>query len=105
MHLRLRNQTSQLRRDLFEHDSLEIAKQLSDPLALAEDDHKLLFMYIKRLTKYQCSQAIDYLIDSAVKNCYFSRMDLLKLKAHRIIGFFRYKIVFVGKKILLLLKS
>lgn len=100
-----RNQTSQLRRDLFEHDSLVIAKLLLSPLATADRDHKLLFRYVKRLTKYQCTQAINYMCDNSLKNCYLSRMDLFKLKIYKIIGFFRYKIVFLGKKILLWLKS
>lgn len=100
-----RNQTSQLRRDLYEHDALEIAKQLLIPLAETDRDQRLLFRYIKRLTKYQCTQAIDYMCDMALEKCYLNRMDLNKLKFQKAIGFFRYKAVFVCKRIMLKLKN
>lgn len=100
-----RNQTSQLRRDLYEHDALEIAKQLLIPLAETDRDQRLLFRYIKRLTKYQCTQAIDYMCDIALEKSYLNRMDLNKLKIQKAIGFFRYKAVFVCKRIMLKLKN
>lgn len=100
-----RNQTSQLRRDLFEHDSLVIAKLLFEPLALADKDHRLLFRYIKRLTKYQCTQAIGYMCSTSSKRGYLDRVDIGVLKVYKLIGYFRYKTVSTVKRILILLRS
>ena len=100
-----RKQTSQLRRDLFERDSLVIAKMLAEPLATAQTNQKLLFQYIKRLFKYQCNDAIAYLYDYATQNHCFSALEWIKLKVCCFIGFFRFHLVFWGKKALLLLRK
>ena len=100
-----RNQVSQLRRDLYENDSLVIAKILVEPLSQVDERHKILFQYVKRLAKNQCNLAIDYLLDYALQKHYFGRIDCLKLKFYRFIGFFRYKLVFWGKKILILFRK
>ena len=100
-----KNQTSQLRRDLFEHDSLVIARLLLDKLAFADQGHRLLFKYIKRLTKYSCNQAIDYMCTSALKKAYLSRMDIFRLKIYKVVGYFRYRIVTLIKKTLIMLKG
>ena len=100
-----RKQTSQLRRDLFEHDSLIIAKLLLEPLAVNSQDSDLLFNYIKRLSKYNCKQAINYMCQLSRQNGYLSKTDLLKLDVHKAIGYIRYKIVSNGKKLLILLNS
>jgi GT2 family glycosyltransferase len=96
-----RNQASQLRRDLYEHDSLVIAKLLSEPLAKADEDYRLLFQYIKRLSKYQCNDAINYMCNYAIENNCWGLKNRVKLGAYRFFGFFRYKIVFWGKKVLI----
>ena len=100
-----RNQASQLRRDLYEHDSLVIAKILAEPLARVDKKHELLFQYIKRLTKYQCKDAIDYMSDYAIQNKCWGLKKRIELRFYRIFGFFRYRIVFWGKKILILFRS
>lgn len=100
-----RNQTSQLRRDLYEHDSLIIAKLLAEPLRKVDNSYGILFNYIKRLTKYQCNAAINYLYDYALENNCFDFLSRVKIKIFRVIGFFRYKIVSIGKRMLILFKS
>lgn len=100
-----KNQVSQLRRDLYEHDSLIIAKLLAEPLAKANKNCKLLFQYIKRLSKYQCKEAIDFLCDYAIKNRCWGLKNRIKLRFYRIVGFFRYKIVTWSKKLLILFRS
>ena len=100
-----RKQTSQLRRDLYEHDSLVIAKLLVEPLAKVDETHRLLFQYVKRLSKSQCNEAIDYLCDYAMEHQYWELKDQMALKSYRFIGFFRHKIVFWGKKILILFRN
>lgn len=99
-----RNQVSQLRRDLFEHDSLVIAKILAAPLANVDNDGKVLRQYIKKMSKYQCNETIEYLIDYATENRYLKYIDLCGLKLYKILGYFRYRIVTFIKKIFLLLR-
>lgn len=99
-----RNQASQLRRDLFEHDSLVLAKTLAEPLAKVDSHGKVLLRYIRRLTKYQCHDAIRYLIHFAEGKGCLTLMDRVKLRIYRFLGFFRYQIVSRFKKILIHLK-
>lgn len=95
------NQVSHLRRDLFSHDALVIAKLLAEPLAQADGIGALLNRYIKRLTRYECTEAIDYLYQYAVANGYMNTKERIKFKAYRIAGFCRRKVVTVVKKTLL----
>jgi len=99
-----RNQASQLRRDLFEHDALVIAKLLAEPLAKADPQGKNLIRYIKRLNKYQCGDAIDYLFRYASDNGYLDRKGRISLRISRILGAFRYRLVASAKKLLIRLR-
>lgn len=99
------NQVSHLRRDLFSHDALVIAKLLAEPLANADRSGKLLLNYTKRLTRYECTEAIDYLCQYAVANGYMNVKDRIKFKGYRIAGFCRRKIVTTVKKTLLRFRS
>lgn len=94
-----RTQASQLRRDLFEHDSLAIAKLLAEPLAKIDGTGRLLLRYIKRLTKYRCDEAIKYLYNYAYDNGYLGWMDRFEIKMYTFFGFFRYKIARFYKKV------
>ena len=95
------NQTSQLRRDLYEHDALEIAKILAEPLAGADPAGLALIQYLKRLTKYQCKDAIGYLYSYAEKNGYLNQKRRLEVLGCRCLGFFRYRITTITKKLLI----
>lgn len=95
------NQVSHLRRELFSRDALVIAKLLAEPLAQADRAGTLLNRYIKRLTRYECTEAIDYLYQYAVANGYMNAKERIKFKAYRIAGFCRRKVVTVVKKTLL----
>ena len=97
-------QVSHTRRELFAHDALVIAKLLAEPLAKADGTGVLLRRYIKRLTRYECAEAVRYLCDYAKENGYMSRMDELMMVLHRIRGFFRYQIVQTVKKLLVLFR-
>ena len=96
-----RNQTSQLRRDLYEHDALVIAKLLAEPMVQADQNGGLLLRYIKRLTKYDCAEAICYLCTYARDAHCFGFKQRLGVGIHRVFGFFRYRIVKLGKKLLI----
>jgi glycosyltransferase involved in cell wall biosynthesis len=98
------NQVSHQRRDLFSHDALVIAKLLAEPLAEADGSGALLKRYTRRLTKYECHEAVSYLYNYADEHGYLSLQDRVALRAHRVLGFFRYRIVTVGKKILIRLR-
>lgn len=98
------NQVSHLRRDLFSHDALVIAKLLAEPLAQADGNGSLLKKYIKRLTRYECAEAIAYLCDYADTHGYLKAQDHIQLKACRTWGFFRRQAVTAAKKVLLRVK-
>lgn len=92
------NQASQRYRTLYERDALVIAKRLALPLAEIDSTGKMLFRYIKRLTKYQCTDAISYLYQYA-ENCGFlSLKTRLAFYVYNLVGFFRYKVVTFVKK-------
>ena len=99
-----RNQASQLRRDLYEHDSLVIAKLLAEPLGNIDPTGQVLLRYIKRLCKYQCDEAIRYLSDYAIKNGYLNQKENLLIWLYRFVGFFRYRLVKYLKKFLIFLR-
>lgn len=94
-------QVSHQRRDLFSHDALVIAKLLAEPLAKADGSGALLKKYTRRLTKYECTEAIDYLYNYADAHGYLGFKDRIELKVYRILGFFRYRIVKAAKKMLI----
>lgn len=100
-----RNQTSQLRRDLFEHDSLVIAKLLVEPLTRADSSGELLMRYIRRLTKYECNDAIRYMCTYAEENGYLNGSRKAKILVFRCLGFFRYRIATFRKKMLICFRN
>ena len=100
-----RNQTSQLRRDLYEHDALVIAKYLAEPLAQADHTGTLLLRYTKRLMKYECRDAVAYLYQYADEKGYLNRMKRAELLVHRCWGFLRFRIVGAAKKLLIRFRS
>ncbi len=95
------NQVSQLRKDLFSHDALIIAKILAEPLARTDNSGMLLKRYIKRLTKYQCDEAIRYLSNYAGDNGYLNVLERIQIRLLSFLGFFRYKTVTFVKKLLI----
>lgn len=99
------NQVSHLRRDLFSHDALVIAKLLAEPLAQADHTGDLLLRYTKRLMKYECREAITYLYQYAGENGYLNWTKRADLLFHRCWGFLRFRIVAVAKKVLIYLRS
>lgn len=94
-------QVSQLRRDLLSHDALVMAKLLAEPLARADDSATLLMRHMKRLTRYECHEAIDYLYNYAREHGYLRWCGCIQIKLFRILGFFRNRIVKVVKKLLI----
>lgn len=96
-----RNQASQLRRDLYEHDSLVIARLLAEPLAKIDNTGKVLMQYVKRLTKYHSKAAVEYLLSYASNNDCLNVKQIFLLKGYRFIGIFRNKIVTTIKKVLI----
>lgn len=95
------NQVSHLRRDLFSHDTLVIAKLLAEPFANIDSSGSLLKKYIKRLTRYECTEAVDYLYRYADMHGYLNFIERIKFKGYRILGSCRYRLVTAAKKILI----
>lgn len=96
-----RNQTSQTRRDLFEHDAVAIAKELAPSLYEADKTGKLLYLYTKRLTRNSCDDAINYLKKYACEKHAFSLFRRIKLALFTVVGKIRYHVVRSIKKILI----
>lgn len=94
-------QVSHTRRDLFSHDTLIVAKHLAGPLSQADGNGELLHRYIKRLTRYECVEAVQYLCDYAREHGCMGPKDELVIGASRITGFFRHRMVQAAKKVLL----
>lgn len=94
-------QVSHLRRNLFSHDALVIAKLLAEPMAQADGTGELLMRYIKRLTRYECKDAVRYLCEYARKNGYLHGFRNAEILLFRCMGFFRYRITACIKKILI----
>jgi len=95
------NQVSYQRRNLFSGDMLVIAKLLAEPMARSDGSGRLLMRYIKRLTRYECKDAVRYLWDYAKKNGYLSGFRGAEIFLFRFLGFFRYRIVACIRKILI----
>lgn len=95
------NQVSHLRRDLFSHDALVIAKLLAEPLGQADKTGDLLKRYMKRLTKYECNEAVSHLYDYANRNGYLNFKNRFEIKMFQVLGFFRYRIAAFVKKLLI----
>ena len=100
-----RKQASQTRRDLYEHDAKIIAELLADKLLLADKTGNMLCGYIKRLTKYNTKDAVEYLYDFAKKNGCLSFKKEVSLNIARIFGYFRYHAVSKLKRILIAFKK
>ena len=94
------DQVSQLRRDLFSHDALVIARLLAEPLAQADASGELLMRYIKRLTRYECHDAIHYLCNYAEENGYMGTVGSIQIQVFKIMGLFRNRAVVLARKIL-----
>lgn len=95
------NQVSHLRRDLFTHDALVIAKLLAEPLTKADGTGQLLKRYIKRHTRYECHEAVSYLYRYTEAQGHLRFRDRVEINVCRVLGFFRHRIVTLIKKALL----
>lgn len=94
-------QVSHLRRNLFSHDMLVIARLLAEPLAKADGTGSLLLRYTKKLTKYECTDAVRYLYGYAEDKGYLSIRRRIEFFLFRVLGFFRYKVITMAKKLLI----
>lgn len=94
-------QTSQIRRDLFESDSLSIAKILAPMLSEKDKTGTLYYSYTKRLTKNRSTDAIRYLMQFSAEHQVLSASRQMKLKIAGMLGAVRYCTVSILKKCLI----
>ena len=94
-------QTSQLRRDLYEHDSQIIAKELAPLLLKADATGHILYDYMIRLTKHRCQAAFQYLKQYAVDHNALSTGLCFRLNFFVFFGGLRYYSVRTLKRFLL----
>lgn len=96
-----KNQTSQTRRDLYEHDALLIAQYLAEPLCQAEPTGRLLFLYAKRLTKNKSKGALEYCRSYLQRNGQLPLVRAISLYVAKAFGAARNKLISCVKKILI----
>lgn len=89
-------QVTNTRKDLFLHDSLYIAKELAPVFAEKNHISGIYYRYVKRITRLNCKNTFNYLVDYARKNKVLSEFDLFKLKLQCVVGYF----IFTIKKLL-----
>lgn len=92
-------QVTNTRRDLYEHDSLCIAKVLADSLAVAGAD--VFYSFLSRQLRYQCRPTINYLLHYAEEYKILNRKQKFCLIFSKIRGFTRYRIIKIYKCLLL----
>lgn len=80
-----KNQVTNKRRDLFVHDSLYVARILAPQFAQLPDKQTYYF-YARRLTQYECDEALDFVLDYAKKESILSCKMLRKLRLYKIVG-------------------
>lgn len=74
-------QTSRTRQDLFEHDSVYIAKKIAPGLVKAgAPGSELLYIYAKKMAKYGCPLVVQVMRDAAPKDCPFTLRQNLEIK-------------------------
>lgn len=93
------NQTSQTRRDLYEHDTLYIANILADNLLELDSDGNIFCQYVNRIAKNQCHDALVYLIQCAENSDKITSHNIKKLKKAILLGKARYAISRIYKRI------
>ena len=93
-----KNQVTNLRRDLYEHDAVIIAKLLAEPLVNVDADGTLLMLYLQRLTKYQCKEAIAYIRNFAAEKGLMTPKRRVAYYLYQCKGFFRYRLATFAKK-------
>ena len=87
-----KKQVTNTRKELFYKDSLYVAKTISE-LLIKQSNSVILYNYTKRLTKLNCGETVDYLIEfSAMHGC-FSSKQLLSLKIYKMLG----KLIYIFK--------
>lgn len=94
-------QVSHTRRDLFAHDAFIVAKALAQPLMETDPSGILLRSYIKRLTRYECTDAIRYLYNYANANGALSLKNRIEIGISRFVGVYRYTIISIIKRVFL----
>lgn len=99
------NQVTQRRKDLYMHDTRVIAELLAEPLVQADPTGDLLIRYIRRLTRHQCREAIDYLTQYAEKQGFLNVRTRILLGVSDVAGWCRSKAAYHVKNILLRLRK
>ncbi len=99
------SQVSQRRKDLYMHDARVIAELLAEPLAKADPTGDLLIQYIRRLTRHQCKDAIDYLYHYAEEQGFLNARTRAMLGAANTFGWFRNKATYYVRTMMVRLRK
>lgn len=81
------SQVSRNRRDLFELDSMAIARKLAPDLAKNSSQKvNLLYLQAMRMAKYNCPEVVRYYRDFAADHCPFTLKQQLRLRLQCLYG-------------------
>lgn len=79
-------QVTNMRKDLFYHDSRYVAERIAPLFLETERARKLFFCYLKKLTRLNCPGTFEYMITFAQAHKALSQTDTVRLNFERIIG-------------------
>jgi len=99
------NQTSQNKRNLYEHDSLVIAELLSKPMLEADDTGTLIFDYTKRFTRNSCDDVVEYLSSFMAEHKLLNTKRKMELRISRLTGYMRYQFMSRMKRVMISLRK
>lgn len=95
-----REQVTLTRKDLYHHDARYIAEILVEDLVSADKNGNLLYKYIKRITKYNSTNAVDFLYNYSKTYNVLPKSKLFLINVYRSWGRYRYQLSKVYKKII-----
>lgn len=81
-------QVTNTRRELFLHDSLYVAKKIAPLFEKAKEPEKIFYAYLKRLTRLNCPETLNYMMTYAKGRGIISKKDEKNLKLELKIGKF-----------------
>lgn len=94
-------QVTNTRHQLFYQDSLYVAKKIAPLFIKTENKKRLIYAYIKKLTRLNCKNTIDYLIEFASEHKVFSKKEMYALKFECIKGKIVATVKMMIKKLIL----
>lgn len=95
-----KKQVTNTRKDLFAHDSVAIVRILAPIFAENNPSSRIYYNYVKRATRWNCDDALKYLVEYAKENQILTEFELFILKLEKIKGCFLFCVKKLIRKII-----